>query len=415
MTLTVGRRKVKTKLMAKKHQRSGLLITGLGAVLLATKPTLRRTALVLILAGGGIYAKTSLIIGSLPNPYAYRYMYEFGRRSLESFHQDIYHDHFRFPKSSIISHINYFTRFAHFPHVVEVCYRVLSNGRAVMRKYSFNIDELYLIFLRYLATPIRQLDVAIQFGRTPQEISRGVIWFHKRLYPVSKSYLQSDDQAWFDFEEASKCAEANRKKGCPLFQCLGFVDGVNKKIANPSVAWLQTATYSGYKKSCGLAFAGCVVPNGMGLLMLGPSPGRRHDAAVAAEHNLYEKLETLGTFPQHGFRGCFGGDSAYPVYWPIVPLHGPALTNRQVIWNTKMSSCRVSVEWLFGQQVLQFSSVDWKIRCKVLASPVKEAYLNAAFLTNLLNTRYPNIISQYFKCTPPSLEKYLNVPVGSLR
>jgi hypothetical protein len=58
--------------------------------------------------------------------------------------------------------------------------------------------------------------------------------------------------------------------------------------------------------------------------------GRRHDAAVAAEHDLYEKLETLSTFPQHQFRGCFGGDSAYPVYWPIIPLHGPALTQQQV-------------------------------------------------------------------------------------
>jgi len=414
MALTVARRKLKTLALARKYKRRGLLITSIGCAILATTPRLRRTAMVLILVGASMYVKTRIIIQSLPNPYAFRYLFAYGRRSLESFEPDLYDDRFRFPKSSVISHLNFFTRFANFPLVVETPYQVMNKGRPAMRKYVFNIDELYLMFLRYLATPMRQLEVAVEFGRTPQEVSRGIIWFHRQLEPVAKLYLQNDNQDWFTFQVARDCAEATRKKGCPVDPCVGFVDGVNKRIAKPSISWLQTATYNGHKKHCGLNWSGCVVSNGMALLVLGPSPGRRHDAAVAAEHNLYEKLEALASFPQNGFRGCYGGDSAYPVYWPIMPLYGPALTQRQVLWNQRMSSCRVSVEWLFGQQILQFSSLDWLIRCKVLASPVKEAYLNACFLTNLLNTRYPNIISQYFECTPPTLEQYLNVPAGSL-
>jgi len=270
------------------------------------------------------------------------------------------------------------------------------------------------MYLRYTATPVRQIDVAKEFGRIISEVSRGIKWFHRRLAIVSRSFVQNDVQHWFDVVEARKCSEAIARKGCRLVDCVGFVDGVNRRIADPSVAWLQTEMYNGYKKGCGLNYAGAVLPNGIGLLFLGPSSGRRHDAAVAATHGLYEKLEHLATFPNDGFTGCFGGDSAYPLFWPIVPLYQNAATNAQANWNRNMSSSRVSIEWLFGQQTQQFSSLDWKIRNKILASPVVESHINAAFLTNLMNICFPNIISQTFECNPPLLEKYLNVPIGSL-
>jgi hypothetical protein len=63
-------------------------------------------------------------------------------------------------------------------------------GRPVQKRHVFNIDEIYLMFLNYLSTPVRQLDVAVKFGRTIPEVSRAITWFHKKLFPISKFYLQ---------------------------------------------------------------------------------------------------------------------------------------------------------------------------------------------------------------------------------
>lgn len=87
-------------------------------------------------------------------------------------------------------HLNFYRLECHFPHVVEVPYLVLKRGRLTWKHYLFNLDELYMIFLRYLSTPLRQYEIAIEFGRTPQEVSKGILWFHKKLARVSKRYLQ---------------------------------------------------------------------------------------------------------------------------------------------------------------------------------------------------------------------------------
>merc|ERR550519_921501 len=267
--------------------------------------------------------------------------------------------------------------------------------------------------LMYSGTPCRQLEVAQKFGRCIPEVSRGITYFHDMLYPISQSFLQNEHQAWFDVQTAMRCADATANKGCPLDDCIGFVDGSLQGTSNPSVPWLQTHMYNGHKKQAGYNWIGTTLPNGMCALLLGPSEGRRHDAACAARHRLYEKLHTFASFPN--FDGCFGGDSAFPTYWPLIPIFATALTPAQAQWNTDMSRVRISVEWMFGETVQQFPCLDWKRRQKVLASPVHKWYLNLSFLNNILNCTYPNAISQYFQLKPPSLEKYLNVPPGSLR
>lgn len=414
MVLTIHRHKVKRKRVALNLRDSGIKLLVVGTTMLITGARLRTAGVGMILAGASVLQRTNRIVATLEHPYAYRYMFQYARRNLDSFPDDLYPDKFRFPRDEMSKHINYLLQFWNFAPLIEVDYDVLVRGIVQRKQYKFPIDELYLMYLRYFAIPCRQNEVAEEFGRTIPEVSRGILWFHRHLAEVSKSFLQNELQDWFDYEEAAKCARAISAKGCLLNFCIGFVDGVHRRIANPSVPWLQRDNYSGYKRTCGLNYAGCSLPNGMCLLFLGPSPGRRHDATVAAEHELYEKLEHLASFPVQGFRGCFNGDSAYPLFWPIIPLYGNPVTNNQVAWNQSTSSHRVSVEWLFGQQVQKFSTIDWKIRNRVLASPVVESHINGAFLTNLLNTRFPNIISQKYNCKPPTLEKYLNVPDGSL-
>lgn len=419
MALAIQRRKVKRKAQAIQNYVKGRQLVTVGTIFYRIgrngRRRLRRLGLMFIVSGTEILQKTRRIIESLAHPYEYRYLYPYARRYLDSFLDDQCLDMFRFSKSAIVQHLNFLMEYRNFPRHIQIPYDVLDNGRPRRLYYSFEIDELYLIYLRYMSVPIRQLECAIEFGRTVPEISRGITWFQRHLCTVSRSYLQNDVQHWFTYEEARRCADAISQKGCPRGTFVGFLDGLFERVPNPVVPTLERTLYSGYKKGCGLSYAGVSLPNGLLLLFEGASPGRRHDAAVAAEHGVYEKLERLASFPQQNFRGCFCGDSAYAKHWPVIPLHSPAVTDAQKYWNRQMSSFRVTVEWEFGKQKMQFSSLNWwMIRSKVLLSPVVEAHINAAFLTNLHNICFPNQISQYFDLPPPSLEKYLNVQPGSL-
>jgi len=407
MALTIHRRRIKRKRKALRIQRLSLgVITAATALFLIGQPA---HGLLLLQAGHRAYQISTDELDELRHPFSFRDIYPQVRRcTLESFHEDQYHDLFRFDKPLVSSFVNYLTRFRNIPQFVRVPY-VQNNPR---QAYVFNIEEIILMSLNYLATPTRQVEIAERFGRTIPEVCVAMKYFHEMLFPISREFLQSDNQAWFDEEIVRDCADATARKGCPLPQCCGFVDGNLEKISDPSAAWLQNRLYNGHKKAAGYNWLGAGLPNGMCLLCLGPSPGRRHDAAVAARHGLYEKLDRLATFPT--FAGCFSADKAFPTFWPLIPMHATALTPAQGDWNTSMSRVRIMIEWQFGETVEQFSSLAWKRRQKVLASPVHKWYLNCVFLNNLLNTSYPNAISQYFDLEPPSLEKYLNVPDGSL-
>jgi len=364
----------------------------------------------LIVAGGTGYLRCSEKLRTLRHPYSFRDVYpDYRRCDLDSFSELQYHDLFRFDKPSVITILNYMKRFWNVPEVVHVPYRY----KGQHRYYVYDLGEMFLMVVNYMAVPIRQIEVAERFGRTPAEVSRAITYFHEMFYDISKSFLQNENQPWFTERVARKCARATRRRGCPLRNCCGFVDGTLRKLCNPGVAWLQNALYNGHKRAVGLTWVAAGLPNGMCLLNLGPCLGRRHDAACAADKGLYEKLEHLATF--NGFEGLFGSDSAFPTYMPVVPTFGPAMTQAQAAWNLRMNRTRIAIEWQFGVEIQQFSGLDWKQRHKLLAAPVYQWYLNGCFLTNLHNIAFPNLISQHFGLKPPTYEQYFGVPPGSLR
>jgi len=408
MALVAHKRKIKRKVKATRTKTLSLALIATASVLILYGQLVEANPL--LLAGLRLYRSSKEELRTLETPYSFRDIYPgFRRCGLDTFIEDEYHDTFRFDKALCRSLVNYLVRFKNIPEIVRVPY--MANNK--FQYHTYHLDEIMLMTLMYSARPIRLLDVAIKFGRTPPEVSIGVKFFHEILYPIAKDFLQNEHQAWFNQETVEACAEAIAEKGCPLDSCLGYVDGNLLKISDPGPGWLQNTLYNGHKKAAGYTFIGVVVPNGMCLLCLGPSPGRRHDAAVAAIHHLYEKLNVMGTFPT--IDGCFSGDKAFPSFWPLIPMHSAALTPAQAEWNTSMSRTRITVEWMFGETVEQFSSLKCKRRLKILSSPVHKWYINCTFLNNLLNTSYPNAISQFFNLKPPCLETYLGVPLGSLQ
>lgn len=90
-----------------------------------------------------------------------------------------------------------------------------------------------------------------------------------------------------------------------------------------------------------------------------------------------------------------------------VPFQGSNLNSAQRAFNKAMSKARVMVEWLFKRVKLYWTTVDFKSKMRIAESPVGSLYLCAMLLTNMRNCLYPNTISQYFKCPPPSLEVHI--------
>jgi nuclease HARBI1 len=110
-----------------------------------------------------------------------------------------------------------------------------------------------------------------------------------------------------------------------------------------------------------------------------------------------------------GVQYCVYGDSGYNARpFVEVPLSGHQVNEDQSAYNKAMSSCRISVEWIFKEVKMYWTSVDYKRKMRLLECPVGALYISAHLLTNFRNCVYPNPISQYFNCRPPSLEEYLS-------
>ena len=78
------------------------------------------------------------------------------------------------------------------------------------------------------------------------------------------------------------------------------------------------------------------------------------------------------------------------------------------MFNERMSSVRVSVEWVFGDIVERFKFTDFKKTQTVGLSPVAKQYAVSALLCNAKTCLYGSTTSLYFQCDPPSLEEYFH-------
>ena len=73
-----------------------------------------------------------------------------------------------------------------------------------------------------------------------------------------------------------------------------------------------------------------------------------------------------------------------------------------------MSAVRSSVEWLFGDIISYFKSLDLKKNLKIGLSSVGKMYIVSALLQNALTCLYGNQTSSFFDLEPPTLEEYFS-------
>ena len=169
-----------------------------------------------------------------------------------------------------------------------------------------------------------------------------------KLYEQWSFLPTSFDQELLSPANHQKYADAIHAKGAPLTNCWGFIDGTVRAISRPSIN--QRVLYNGHKRVHAIKFQ--ATPDGLVVCLHGPFEGRRHDSGMLRESGLLQVLEEH-SFSPNGDIMCIYGDPANPLHPHLqAPCRNAALTEEQQTWNQRMSSTRVSVEWLFGTSLL---------------------------------------------------------------
>lgn len=129
---------------------------------------------------------------------------------------------------------------------------------------------------------------------------------------------------------------------------------------------------------------------------------------MLADSGLLANLEQY-SFSPNGNPLCIYGDPAYPHRVHIqAPFRNVNLTPEMQLFNTSMSSVRVSVEWLFGNIINYFKFLDFKKNLKIGLSAVGKMYIVCGLLQNALTCLYGNQTAEFFGIHPPTIQEYFN-------
>lgn len=81
--------------------------------------------------------------------------------------------------------------------------------------------------------------------------------------------------------------------------------------------------------------------------------GKRHDSGMLGDSGLLRDLEQRAFSTLHDPM-CMYGDPAYPHRVHLQsPFREAVLTDDMKLFNASMSACRISLEWLFGDEMRQ--------------------------------------------------------------
>jgi len=145
------------------------------------------------------------------------------------------------------------------------------------------------------------------------------------IYHKFQHLLSNLDQKWLDHAHLQQYAAAVHRRGAPLQNVFGFIDGTLRAMCRPTAN--QRHVFNGHKREHGIKFQSVVVPNGLVANMFGPFEGRRHDAALLADSGLLTKLDALPGLAVNGNAFALYGDPAYPLRPQLLcPFRGAVLT-----------------------------------------------------------------------------------------
>ena len=225
--------------------------------------------------------------------------------------------------------------------------------------------------------------------------------------------LQTLDQPWLAPIHLEECAHVVHAQNAPLQNIWGFMVGTVWAISRPIIG--QRLMFNGHKRVPALKLQSAFTPNDLIANLHGPCEGRRHDDFLLRDSGLLYQVQVHmnrqrplldGASPVYSLYG----NPAYPVRAQLLAPHrGVNLTQDQILFNSRMSVVRVSVEYGFQKVLQQFALLDFKKNLKILLQPVGRLYVVGVLLTNCHTWLYGSQV-RMFDLSPPSLEEYSQLP-----
>jgi hypothetical protein len=307
-------------------------------------------------------------------------------------------------------------------HVVDILQ--LPDEIFTCGNYRFDRVEAFAITCARLASSADEFELCTRYDRSQSSISEVFNEVITILDERWEHLLRFDANHLLSPENLKNYSDAVYESGAPLHGVWGFIDCTIRPMCRPSRH--QRQAYNGHKHYHGLKYQAVMLPNGLFGHLFGPIEGCHNDTYTLAESGLMDEclihaklpdgLEVSGevdedTNGMHAFTDSrqlqLFGDPAYGLDSLIIcPFPKPGRTDDQQEWNTRMSKVRIEVEHGFSLVLNNWRllAARWKLR--VFLSPIGRYYRVAVLLTNALACLWPNQVSQYFRCAPPSLEEY---------
>ena len=124
------------------------------------------------------------------------------------------------------------------------------------------------VVLKRFAYPCRFSDMMYRFGRSVPELSLIASEVTDFIYENHGYLLRTLDQQWLTPQCLQEFANAVHKRGAPLTNCWGFIDGTVRPMSRPGQH--QRVVYNGHKRVHALKFQSVVAPNGLIANLYGP-------------------------------------------------------------------------------------------------------------------------------------------------
>ena len=127
--------------------------------------------------------------------------------------------------------------------------------------------------------------------------------------------------------------------------------------------------YNGSKRYHCLKYQSITTPSGIIANLFGPLEERPHDSFILTDSGVIVQPEQ-NSFDSEWNGLCIYGDAGYPLRRYLQTPFLGNLTQQQKYFNEVMSKVRVSVEWLIGDIIKQFTFTDFKKNQKIGLSPI---------------------------------------------
>lgn len=120
--------------------------------------------------------------------------------------------------------------------------------------------------------------------------------------------------------------------------------------------------YNVHKRVHALKYQAIICPDGIVLHAYEPGEGRRQNWIMYSRSSLDKQLEAV--VEVNGVQFCIYGDSGYKhrIYMQV-PFQGSHIPVAEAAFNTAMSICFVTVEWISMEVKLYSTTVDLRQKC----------------------------------------------------